>query len=134
MSIPFASDEWVQALHAELNQSAAYQAAAKNWEGDLSFKIQPGPGFSQEKYLYLDLWHGESRSVKTSDTPLNSEFTITAPLMTWRQVIEGKLDPIRAIMSRKLKLDGPMAKVLKSPKAAVELVNCAKNLDTQWPG
>jgi putative sterol carrier protein len=54
--------------------------------------------------------------------------------MTWRQVIEGKLDPIRAIMSRKLKLDGPMAKVLKSPKAAVELVNCAKNLDTQWPG
>ncbi len=133
MALLFASEEWVQALHEALNNSAGYQSAAKNWEGDLCFRVQPGPGFPQEKYLYLDLWHGACRSAKASDTAVSSEFTITAPLMTWKQVINGRLDPIRAIMSRKLKLDGPMAKVLKSPKAAIELVNSAKTLDTEWP-
>lgn len=36
-------------------------------------------------------------------------------------------------MTGKLKVKGPLAKILKSPKAAIELVNCAKALDTQWP-
>ena len=33
----------------------------------------------------------------------------------------------------KLKLKGNLMKVLKAPKAAVELVNCARELDTEWP-
>jgi putative sterol carrier protein len=133
VSLPFPSDEWLQALHAELNESKAYRAAAAKWEGDLCFVVTAGPGIPQDTYLYMDLWHGECRNAKASDEPVNSEFTISAPLPTWKKVIQGQLDPIRAIMGRQLKLKGPMAKVLKSPKAAVELVNCAKTLDTEWP-
>ena len=130
MAIPFPSDEWIKALHQELNSSKAYQEAAKKWEGDLSFIVQSG---SQDTYLYLDLWHGECREAYASDSAVDSEFTIAAPLATWKQVIQGKVDPIRGLMTKKLKLTGPMAKILKAPKAAVELVNCAKKLDTQWP-
>lgn len=130
MAIPFPSDEWIQTLNTKLNESAAYKEAAKKWEGDLCFVVQQG---GQDTYLYLDLWHGESRGASYSETPINSEFTIAAPVKTWKQVITGKLDPIRGLMTKKLKLTGPMAKVLKAPKAAVELVNCAKTLDTDWP-
>jgi putative sterol carrier protein len=129
----FPSDEWLQALHVGLNESKAYAEAAKKWEGDLCFVITASPGVPQDTYLYMDLWHGECRSAKASDEPVASEFTISAPLPTWKQVIQGRLDPIRGLMSRKLKLTGPMSKVLKAPKAAVELVNCAKALDTKWP-
>jgi putative sterol carrier protein len=134
MALPFPSDEWIKALHEELNQSQAYQKAAKKWEGDICFVITPGAGISQPAYLYMDLWHGESREAYASDEPVSSEFTISAPLPTWKKVIGGQSDPIRAIMTRQLKLQGPMTKILKAPKAAVELVNCAGDLDTEWPG
>lgn len=135
MGYQFPSDDWVQELMKKVNVSQAYQDAAKKWEGDLCFVIQKGPGMSEDGYLYLDLWHGECRSARElqSADELTAEFEIAAPLATWRQVLEGKLDPIRGISSRQLKLKGSMMKILKSPKAAIELVNCAKEIDTIWP-
>lgn len=130
MSIPFPSDEWIKALHEKLNDSSAYQEAAAKWEGDLCFVVT---SLDETAYLYLDLWHGECREAYASETPLDSEFKLSAPITTWQRVINGELDPIRGIMGRHLKLDGPMTKILKAPKAAVELVNCAKQIDTDWP-
>ena len=135
MTIPFPSDEWVKALQTELNNSQAYKEAAKSWEGDITFVVQPGGGLTEERYLYMDLWHGECRQANAlSDlSAVDSEFQISAPYPTWRRVLEGQLDPIRGLMTRQLKLKGPMMKVMKAPKAAVELVNCGKKLDTAWP-
>jgi putative sterol carrier protein len=133
MAIPFASDEWVQALEAELNNSQSYKDAAQKWEGDLCLLVNGGAGMSGDTYLYLDLWHGACRKAYVSHDPVNAEFTIAAPLPTWKQVVEGKLDPIRGLTTRRLKLSGPMMKIMKAPKAAIELVNCAKVIDTQWP-
>ena len=133
MAIPFASDEWVQALETKLNNSQAYQDAAHKWEGDLCLLVNGGAGMLNDTYLYLDLWHGACRKAYASQEPVKAEFTIAAPLPTWKQVVEGKLDPIRGLTTRRLKLSGPMMKILKAPKAAIELVNCAKAIDTEWP-
>lgn len=133
MAIPFASDEWVQALETKLNNSQAYQGAAQKWEGDLCLLVNGGAGMPSDTYLYLDLWHGACRRAYASQEPVKAEFTIAAPLPTWKQVVEGKLDPIRGLTTRRLKLSGPMMKIMKAPKAAIELVNCAKAIDTEWP-
>ena len=131
MSIPFPSDAWVKALCTELNQSAAYQQAAAKWEGDLVFVVEKA---GENGYLYMDLWHGECRSARqlSGEGEANSEFQLAAPLATWKRVIEGQLDPIRALTGRQLKLKGNLMKILKTPKAAIELVNCSKKLDTEW--
>ena len=133
MAIPFASNEWVQALETSLNNSKGYQAAAQKWEGDLCLLVTSGAGMPHETYLYLDLWHGACRQASVSHEPVKAEFTIAAPLPTWKQVVEGKLDPIRGLTSGRLKLSGPMLKIMKAPKAAIELVNCAKTIETEWP-
>ncbi len=134
MSIPFPSDEWIKALCTVLNQSASYQKAAEKWEGDLVFAIENVGG--KTAYLYMDLWHGQCRSARelTGESEIAPEFQLSAPLPTWKRVIEGQLDPIRALTGRQLKLKGNMLKILKTPKAAIELVNCSKTLDTKWPG
>jgi putative sterol carrier protein len=59
---------------------------------------------------------------------------MTAPLSIWRQVFDKKMDPIRGLMSGKLKLKGNKMKVLKAPKAAIELVECCTKIDTIYPG
>jgi putative sterol carrier protein len=135
MAILFPSDEWIKAAMDEVNRSAAYREAARSWEGDLVFDITALPGPQPEARLYMDLWHGECRSarqVAAADSQ-NSEFLIAAPLPVWRKVLEGKLDPIRGLVSRQLKLQGNLMKIMKAPKAAVELVNSCSKVSTTWP-
>jgi putative sterol carrier protein len=135
MAIRFPTDAWIKALMDELNQSASYRDAAKTWEGDFYFIINKGHGVPEDVYLYLDLWHGEAREAFEAADPSakKPEFIINAPLPAWRKVIEKQVDPIRALMTRQLKLQGKMTKIMKSPKAATELVNCCTLIPTEWP-
>ncbi|MDX1662999.1 MAG: SCP2 sterol-binding domain-containing protein [Candidatus Promineifilaceae bacterium] len=134
MAILFPSDEWVQELMAVVNASEEYAKAAENWEGDLFFVVERGAGLPEDHYLYMDLWHGECRSAgEFSPGEKSPEFEIRAPLATWRQVLEGKLDPIRGLTTRRLKLKGNLMKVMKSPRAALALVECAREIDTRYP-
>lgn len=135
MATLFPSDEWIAALMEVVNRSDAYARAAEKWEGDLNFIVEPGPGLPKPACLYMDLWHGSCRNA--GQFPVgqkNAEFEISAPLATWRQVLDGKLDPIMGLTTRRLKLKGNLMKILKTPKAAIELVNCARQVDTVFPG
>lgn len=135
MGILFATDEWAKALMEAVNSSEAYRKAAANWEGDFYFVTTKGQGIDEDSYVYLDLWHGEARDAYRVADPSAKQvaFELTAPLDVWRKVLEKKIDPIRGIMSGQLKLKGNMMTVLKSPKAATELVAAAMKVDTDWP-
>lgn len=134
MALQFPSEAWIKELMEIVNESEAYAKAAEKWEGDLFFVVEPGPGLPEAHYLYMDLWHGECRSAgEFAAGEKSPEFEIRAPLPTWQQVLEGKLDPIRGLTTRRLKLKGNLMKIMKAPKAALELVNCAREIDTAYP-
>lgn len=134
MVLEFPGDAWVKRLMKVVNESDAYAQAAAKWEGDLFFIIEKSPGVPADTYLYMDLWHGECRSAgQVAATEKLPAFEIRAPLPTWRQVLEGRLDPIRGLTTRRLKVKGNLMQILKSPKAALELVNCAREIETTYP-
>ena len=70
--------------------------------------------------------------LNASEDEREAQFIIRAPFTNWRKVIEGKLDPISGMMTRKLKLKGDMMKVMRYPKAAKELVNCVSRVPTDF--
>lgn len=131
----FPSDEWIKALMQELNDSESYRKAAANWEGDFYFVVNEGSGVPHDVFLYMDLWHGECREAfeVTEPDAKDPEFVIRAPVAGWRKVIQKQVDPVRALMTRQLKLTGTMTKIMKHPKAATELVNCCTLIETTWP-
>ncbi len=135
MGILFGTDEWIKALRDELNSSPGYKNAAAKWEGDFYFIVTAGDAILEDIYLYMDLWHGDCRDAfKVDDASAKSpEFKLHAPVKTWRGVMEKKIDPIKGIVTKQLKLEGPMMKVMKAPKAAIELVEACTRLDTDWP-
>ncbi len=135
MGIQFGTEEWIKNLMEALNSSEKYAKAAAKWEGDFYFIIEKGNGFAEDTYLYMDLQHGKCREAfKVNDSSAKSPaFTLSAPLKIWRGVLEGRIDPISAIMTRKFKLSGSKMKILKSPKAATALVEVAGELETDWP-
>lgn len=135
MGIQFGTDEWAKAAMAAINESPGYANAAKNWEGDFYFIIDKGPGIPETIHLYLDLWHGQCREAfRAADVSKKSPvFELSAPLKVWRGVLSKKIDPIQGLVTRRLKLKGPMMKVMKAPKAAIELVEACASLETEWP-
>jgi putative sterol carrier protein len=135
MAIKFLSEEWIKALMQELNKSQAYREAARNWEGDFYFISEPEGSVKETVIYYMDLWHGKCRSacVVTDEKEKKPEFRISAPLSKWRRVIEKKLDPIQGMITRQLKLKGNLMKIMKNPKAAMELVNCCTLVPTEFP-
>jgi putative sterol carrier protein len=135
MAIDFPSQEWLEALQKELNNSKSYQEAAKNWEGDFYFVFEPEGGLKERVVAYMDLWHGQCRSahIVTDESERSPEFTIRAPLGKWRKIIEKRLNPIQGMLTGQLKVRGNMTKIVKSPKSAIELVNCCTLVPTKFP-
>lgn len=133
--IKFATEEWVQALKEAINASEGYAEAAKTWEGDFYFIVDPGGPIEKEIIMYVDLWHGKCREAYlVADRSAKSPaFVINAPLSVWRKVIDKKLDPIQGMMTRQLKLQGDMVKIMKAVKAAKELVECTTRVPTEFP-
>ncbi len=135
MSIPFPSDEWVKVLMDKINESEAYRSAARTWEGDFYFIVAPEGSVTEPVIMYMDLWHGECREafIAEDESVRNPEFCITAPVSAWKQVITKQLDPIQALMTRRLRLRGNMMKIMRAVKAAQELVNCCTQVPTEFP-
>lgn len=134
MALKFPSDEWIKELSRYLNDSESYERSAKDWEGDFVFVCEPDQAYAETAYLYLGLRHGKSTGAEmmTGEDDRETEFLIRAPFSAWRQVIEGKLDPIQGMMMRKLKLTGDMKMILRYVAAAKEIVSCCALIPTDF--
>jgi putative sterol carrier protein len=135
MGYTLGGPEWVQHFQEEINRSPEYASSAKNWEGDFYFIIEPLTPGGQPRKFYLDLWHGKCREAHVVDgaETKKPEFVVAGSQATFRRIFEHKLDPIQALMTRQLKLQGNMMKVMRSVKATLDLVNCASKVDTSFP-
>lgn len=132
----FPSDAWVKQLENELNSSAAYADAAKNWEGDFYFVVDPDKDSPDQEtsYLYMDLWHGKCREafrVMNKDDK-KPAFVMSAPYSKWKRVVTAQLDPIQGLMTGQLKLKGNMVMVMKNVKAAQEMVKACTRIQTEF--
>ncbi|HEY73723.1 MAG TPA: sterol carrier protein [Thermoflexia bacterium] len=134
MALKFPSDEWIKELSTKLNESEDYERSAKDWEGDFIFVVEPDEAYSETAYLFLGLYHGKSpdAAMVESKVEREAEFALSAPFTNWRKVIEGELEPIQGMMTRKLKLAGNMMKIMRYPKAAKEIVNCCALVPTDF--
>ena len=136
MAFEFPSDEWIKELSKKLNESESYEKSAKDWEGDFVFVVEPDEAYSEMAYLFLGLYHGKSpdAAVLGSEKERPAEFVLRAPFTNWRRVIEGKLDPIQGMMTKKLRVEGNMMKIMRYPKAAKEIVACCALVPTDFGG
>jgi len=135
MSLLFATDAWVKALMEVVNRSAAYHEAARDFEGDFVFVVEPAAVGGTPVYLYLDLWHGACRTAYEvmDGNPPKAAFTIRAPAAVWKKVVLKQLDPMQGMITNQLKLKGNMVVMMKNVKAAKILVECATLVDTSFP-
>lgn len=129
MSAVFPSAEWLKALEEKLNHDERYAQIARNWEGDLLFVILPQGNLKEEVRMYLDLWHGKCRaSQMMPPSERQAAFVLTAPYEHFVSILQGRLDPMTAMMTSKLKVRGSMAYMMRHVPTVLDFVRCCREI------
>lgn len=147
--LKFMSEEWLQLYEEALNNNEAYAKAASWWTGDFVFIVRASGNLDHDLISFIGLSHGKCTGVKkissedeyevvgpdepaSSKEKLQVEYVYEAKYDTWLKILKGELDPIRALLSGKAKIQGEMAKVLKATDAAKELVRTGTMIETEF--
>jgi len=130
----FPSEEWIELFKDALNSNVAYEDAARTWEGDFLFVVQPDSTLHDQAVFYVDLWHGKCRdaAMLRQDETKQTAFVYEGPYGNWIKLINKELDPIQSLLTGKFKLKGDMLKVLRAVRAAKELVETAGKVPTEF--
>jgi putative sterol carrier protein len=131
-------DEWARFFREEIDASEGYARAAKGWEGAmvLAMAADEALGALSERGVYIDLWHGVCRAARAaSREDLDAaSYVVTAAAAVWKEVLEGRLEPLLGVMSGKVKLArGSFARLLPYISAARELLAAAQRVPTEFP-
>ena len=137
MSNKFPSPEWAAEFKKVMDQSAGYKAAGKDWTHGavaLVVKADPSIGLAEDTGLFLDLDRGVCREAKmvSRAEAEKAPFCIAGEYSRWKSVIRKELDPIKAMMQKKLELKGQMTVIVKYVNASKELVECATRVPTTF--
>ena len=134
MPIIFPSAEWLNVLQETLNQDSRYGQIARGWEGDLIFDIQPAGSLRVPLVMYLDLWHGKCRAVEhAADLAKHPKptFILRSPYDNFTAILLGKLDPMTAMLTSKLRVAGSMAYMMRNVPTVLDFVRCAREITTE---
>jgi putative sterol carrier protein len=118
----------------QVNANEKYADAAKTWEGDFLFVVNPDAEHKESATIYMDLWHGKCRGaalVKAGEQK-KTAYVYSGPYGNWQKLINKQIDPIQGLLTGKFKLQGDMAKVLRAIRAAKELVETAGKVPTEF--
>ena len=131
MSAVFPSEEWLKALETKINSDQRYAEIARNWEGDLFFFIEPEGNLKEPLTFYLDLWHGRCRKVEYNPQPQahpNPTFTLTASYNNITAILSGKMNPMTAMMTSKLKVKGSLGYMMRNVPTVLDFVRVAQEV------
>ena len=131
MSAIFPSEEWLKGLEAKLNSDDRYSEIAKNWEGDMFIIVEPNGNLKEQITVYLDLWHGKCRKVKynpAASAHPTPTFVLTTKYEDIKDVVTGKLNPMTAMMTMKLKVKGNMGYMMRNVPTVLDFVRCMQEV------
>lgn len=139
MAYEFPSAAWVQALEDALNGDGRYARVARNWEGDIVFAVDPDDpprsGGADRRVIYLDLWHGRCRRSSyhqtAAEAPAKPSFTLTARRTDFVRVLSGNLDPMQAMLTRKIHVSGDFGYFLKNVPVVLDFVRCCQKVEAR---
>jgi len=139
VAYPFPSQAWVQALISILNSDNRYAEVARNWEGDLVFAVEPDDdGQSNDPQaqvvrIYLDLWHGKCRDGYMVEDGMAvappAKYVLSALRSNFLRILSGELDAMQAMLTRRLRVDGSMAYMLRNVPTVLDFVRCTKRVE-----
>jgi putative sterol carrier protein len=127
VSVKFLSDEWAQALKAELNQSEDFRRAAAGHQATIQQVITGGEG---DAHYWITIGDGKI-DLGVGDIE-GEDATITQSYDSAAALARGKLSPVTAFMTGKLKIAGNMGMILGLQGALSQLPAAMAKIDVEY--
>ena len=126
--------EWLIALKDKLNTDENYAQIARNWEGDMIFLIEKGGSLTQTVSFYLDLWHGKCRDayLLAEGQEAKAVFTLKAPYDNYVRLLKGEIDPMQALLTRKIGVSGNMVVLMRNVPTVLDFVRCCREITDNY--
>ena len=137
MAFTFPSPEWAAEFKKQVQASAAYKQAAATWTfGPVALltRADPSIGLGEDIGLWLEIDRGQCSDVRVvpKAEAEKAPFCISGDYARWKSVLRKELDPLKAMMQKKLELKGQMTTIVKYVNASKELVECATRVPTAF--
>ncbi len=138
MAVRYPSDGWIKELERICNEDPEFKEAAGDFSGKFIFQIEAEPGKLDETALLSvrvkDGVTSEARALSSLDECPDADYIVTGKYSVWKNIVQAKQEPLRAIMTRKLKLiKGSQLKVLKQVKLTLKIMNNCVKVDAEYP-
>jgi long-chain acyl-CoA synthetase len=139
--IPYLTPEWIDdmAKRFRANPDNA-EKTFKDMTIFLTFRIQADPAFGLEKDIYMaahmkdGVLQDDSTHLSKEEAEKKSDFILSAPIPTWKKVIQKEEGFVADFMGGKIKLDqGDAPKMIQLGTKAPAVVEAFNQVVTEWP-
>jgi putative sterol carrier protein len=118
----FPSREWCQEAVRLTNADPECTLAGQGWVGDIGVIIDAEPGRLLKPFvLYLVPRDGRIEKFRVLDDPddldeLEPAYLARAPYSVWKQLLLGSLDPVEAVLRRRIAVKGDLQPLIERMK------------------
>ena len=83
---------------------------------------------------YIDLWHGKCLGVAVLDEhdDKKATFTLRGPYENYVSLLKSEIDPMQALLTRKLPCMGNMAVLMRSVPTVLDFVRCCREVSDSF--
>lgn len=118
----FPSKEWCEEAVRLVNADPESALAGKGWKGDFGLVIEAEKGLLPKPFvLYCDPVNGRIVGFKVLPDPddldeLEPVYLIRAPYSIWKALLLGTLEPVEALMKRRIQVKGDVQPLIERMK------------------
>ncbi len=127
MPVKFLSDEWAEALKAELNQSESFRKSAAGHTATIQQVIAGAEG---DAHYWITIRDGQI-DLGMGDVE-GADATITQSYESAAALARGELSPVTAFMTGRLKVGGNMGMILGLQGALAQLPAAMAKIDVEY--
>ncbi len=136
----FATREWLEAVVREVNAHPDLARALEGLGPDLAAVVEREPGVLPRGIAAWGRQAGgrivEARILEDEDDVLELEpaYVVRAPLATWRSLLEGREDPVRAALTGRVKVKGDLDALVRRAGYRYIVEQAIGRVPTEFPG
>ena len=126
----FASEEWADSLMSSVNADKEMPKAGKGFDATIQFLIE-GAGKRGDLPFWTHMKDGKVLEVHANEQK-ECDYTVAGDYAVWKDIVEGRQDPLQAIMIKKLTFQGNMQTIMKYIKAVNLLMANVQRVPTEF--
>jgi putative sterol carrier protein len=115
----FPSKEWCEEAVRLLNDDPERSLAAQGWQGDIGVIVDAEPGkLARAFVVHVIPRDARIEKLRVLDEPddldeLEPAYLARAPYTVWKQLLQGSLDPVEAVLRRRIAVKGDLQQVIE---------------------